>query len=343
MGQDVLSMKTDSSALLRGAPLRSGDPVLEVARYLPRALAQILSGLPVAVTNQLEEVRLRAGRPLILQGSSREWSLTQTGLSDDISPLDALTASPELMAQVLETVSQGSVYALEEEMRNGFITLPGGHRVGLCGRAVVADGEIKTLSDLAGINIRIAREIKGAADGVISSIVDRQNQVVYNTLILSPPGCGKTTLLRDTARQISTGNSQMGLPGLKVGIVDERSELAGLRHGTPQHDIGPRTDVIDGCPKSQGMMLLLRTMSPQVVVTDELGRADDVAAVVECSLAGVSVLASAHAASLRDVAQRKTMAPLLERQGFSRFIILSRRKGPGTVEAVLDENGKGLL
>lgn len=173
---------------------------------------------------------------------------------------------------------------MEEELRKGFITIPGGHRIGLAGRTVLSGGGVEHLRDITGFNVRIAREVPGIADGVLPYLLDKGRQRMMHTLILSPPQHGKTTLLRDLARQISLGElgKREGIrPGLKVGIVDERSEIAGSRRGVPAFDVGPRTDVLDGCPKAEGMMMMIRSLSPDVLIADEIGRPEDAEAVTE--------------------------------------------------------------
>jgi stage III sporulation protein AA len=172
-------------------------------------------------------------------------------------------------------------------------------------------------------------------------LVREQGRHPHSTLILSPPQCGKTTLLRDLVRALSTG-SIAGLPPQKVSVIDERSEISGSVDGVPQFQLGPRTDVLDACPKAEGMLMAIRSLSPEVVVTDEIGRQEDVQAVLEATHAGVSVMASAHAGSLEQWQSRPNMMDLFRSVAFSRYIILSRRRGPGTVEQVLNGLGKAV-
>ncbi|MBE0466262.1 MAG: stage III sporulation protein AA [Candidatus Desulforudis sp.] len=294
----------------------------------------LLGRLPAATWSVLEEIRLRATRPLILGSAAGETMLTAEG-STTSDPGSAYRVNEEDVARTVELVTGSSLYAVEDELRQGFVTVSGGHRVGLCGRAVVEGGRVRTLKYLSGVNFRVSREVHGAADQVLPWLL-RGTRGIYNTLIISPPRCGKTTLLRDFVRQISDGVPHLGCTGLAVGVVDERSEIAGCYRGIPQRDVGIRTDVLDGCPKAEGMMMLLRALSPEVIATDEIGRREDVEALEEMLNAGVNIVATAHAASVEELRGRPVLRELLGRQIVERFIILEYRHGPGVVRAVVD-------
>ncbi len=324
----------------------------ELLPVLPAHLREILGRIPAEVLKNLEEIRLREERPLMLVYGGRDGFVTPRSTIQELpgEPDPAYITTREDTAKTLQLMSHSSLYALEEEFRNGFLTLPGGHRVGFVGKGITEGGRLKTLKNISGFNIRLAREILGAADEVlprlvatlsvdgkdVSTDVSKVVSNVLSTLIISPPQCGKTTLLRDLARQISDGISALGLIGRKVGIVDERSEIAGCFNGVPQNNVGVRTDVLDTCPKAEGIMLLLRSMSPEVVVTDEIGREEDVDAVEEACHAGVAVIATAHGHDLGELLRRPGTGRLIRDGHFQRAVILSRRRGPGTVEAVLD-------
>ena len=311
-----------------------------MAQEAPRALSLfgepvggLLATLPPRCLAALEEVRLRVGRPLFVHFGGEEGMVSRSGgLCTDRR--SAYHTTLEDCRTALQRFTSSSLYAREDELRNGYLTLPGGHRVGLVGRAVLDGGRLRTLRDIAGLNLRLAREVRGAADGVLPHLLDGRGGIA-STLVLSPPQAGKTTLLRDLCRQISEGRPGLGLAGRKVVVVDERSELAGCCNGLPECDVGPRTDVLDACPKAEGISLVLRAMSPEVIVTDELGRPEDVAAVREAVRCGVAILASAHAADLEEAERRPALAPLLTEGCFARAVVLSRRRGPGTVEGVV--------
>ncbi len=309
----------------------------QIASVLPSNLAEMIGRVPLRYLADLEEIRLRRDRPLMLGLGGSDYFIRQDGTPVSESSGVYVVNAVDL-EKVLHNISGSSMYALEEELKNGYVTLPGGHRVGLTGKAVLENGRVKTLKYLSGLNIRVCREIKGAADGLIKHLIDRRVQNIYHTVILSPPRCGKTTLLRDLVRQVSNGLPGLQLAGRTVGVVDERSEIAGCHRGLPQMDVGVRTDVLDGCPKAQGMMILLRAMSPDVIVTDEIGSMEDIHALEEVFNAGVRVIVTIHGSSLRELANRPALKYLLQLNIIERFVLLGRSRGVGTVEKIYNGN-----
>ncbi|MEW6457479.1 MAG: stage III sporulation protein AA [Bacillota bacterium] len=306
----------------------------EVLGYFPALIRSILERLPPSLWSELEEIRLRVGKPLVL-GSARGEIMVGGDGRAVAEPHQAYRVGEDDVARTVELVTGSSLYAVEDELRQGFVTVPGGHRVGLAGRVVTDGGAVRTMKHLSGVNFRISREVPGAADRVLPWLV-HGSRAAYNTLIISPPGCGKTTLLRDLVRQFSAGVPRLGFAGLTVGVVDERSEIAGCYRGVPQLDVGPRTDVLDGCPKAEGMMMLLRAFSPDVIATDEIGRREDVTALEEMLNAGVKILATAHAASLDELRGRPVLRYILRRRIIERFVILEYARGPGALKAIID-------
>jgi stage III sporulation protein AA len=302
----------------------------ELLHMLAPRLAQLI-GQAAPLAAPIEEIRIRQGRPLHLIYHGGDRFLTPDGRGI-LAPEGAYLPTHDDLIRTFALLAQGSVYAWEDEVRSGFLTVQGGHRVGLAGRVVTEEGKIRTLKQVASLNIRIAREVKGSATPLLPRIT-RAGRLL-STILISPPQAGKTTLLRDIIRQLSLGSPAWR--GLKVGLVDERSEVAGCCDGVPQRDVGPRTDVLDACPKAEGMMLLIRAMSPDVVAVDEIGRPADGDAVMEALHAGVAVLATAHGASLAEVARRPAIKALVEAGAFARAVILGRSRGPGTIEQVHD-------
>jgi stage III sporulation protein AA len=283
----------------------------------------------------LQEIRIRQGQPVLGYGAQGElWLCSQGFVASARSPI---VADQLAVRHLLATISQSSLYALEEELRSGYVTIPGGHRVGLCGRAVLENGRVKSLKYITGFNLRLAKQVVGCAQPLLPRLL-KTDGIPHSVLVVSPPQAGKTTLLRDLARSLSKG--LFGLArGMKVVVVDERSELAACYQGVPTLDLGPRCDVLDACPKAEGMLMALRALSPEVLITDEIGRPEDAAAVMEALHSGVTVISSAHANNLAELELRPVFRQLLGSQSFGRYVLLSTRLGPGTIEAVLDREG----
>ncbi len=280
-------------------------------RYFPAELTEkiLLHG-----TGDLQEIRMISGKNCVVQKSGV------------LKELD-FVAEPERLNKIVEAMCRGSVYAMQTSLRKGYIPLLGGHRVGVCGKTVTENGQITHLTDISAICIRISREIKGAADEIMEFLCC--NGKLYNTLIISPPGCGKTTVLRDVARQL--GNKY------KVCIADERSEIAASRSGRHGHDVGKYTAVMDAVPKAEGIMMLLRTMSPEIIITDETGREDEERAISELINCGAKIITTAHGYSERDVCRRKYLGKMIEEGIFERIIVLSGRCGPATLEKIISD------
>jgi stage III sporulation protein AA len=273
----------------------------------------------------VEEIRLSVGRPLIVAVRGGDGFVTAEG-ELTCHPERALRITWELVQDTLQLMTRSSAYALEEEFRRGYLSLPGGHRVGMVGQAILEGGRVRTLREIAGLNIRLAREIRGAADALVGVVLEAG--VPRSLLLLSPPRGGKTTVLRDLVRQVSDR-------GYRVGLVDERSELAGSVNGVPHLEVGVRTDVLDACPKAEGIYLLLRAMGPQVIACDEIGGEEEALALADAARAGVRVMATAHASSLSDAMARPSLGSSLRQGVFERVGVLSRRLGPATLEEVL--------
>jgi len=248
----------------------------------------------------IAEIRLRANKPMLIKKHGCE----------TVTPF---CPTPDNIYETMERISRHSFYAFESELAQGYITLPGGHRVGVAGQVVLENGAVKSWKYISGINIRVAHSVHGCADTVLTHLLGDMG--LYHTMIISPPGCGKTTLLRDIIRQISDS-------GITVGLADERSEVAGCFQGLPQNDIGIRTDVLDGCPKAIAMYMLLRAMSPDVIAVDELGSEADANAVDAVLNAGIKLLCTAHGTSVTDVKQNPALAKLLARGVFEKFVVL---------------------
>lgn len=315
----------------------------EILPVLPNKIRELITELPGDILEQLEEIRLRQGKPLLLSLTRDDVMVTEQGQPSTVAEFSYTVTDKDLMRAV-QLISGSSVYAFEEDIKNGFITIRGGHRIGISGKVITDRGKVKTIKHITSLNLRIAREITGAADRVMPYLLDPITKKFHHTLIISPPRCGKTTLLRDIIRQVSIGIPNLDFKGCTIGVVDERSEIAGCYNGLPQKDVGFRTDVLDACPKAEGMMMMIRAMGPQVIATDEIGREQDAAALEEALNAGIKVLTTAHGKDREEISQRPVMRYIMEQGIFERLVILGRSKGVGTVEDIIDVSiGKSLV
>ena len=293
----------------------------EIMELFPKILKHPLQEARIDL-QETEEIRVRTGQCLSVRAQGKERRL-------------GICYTAEEVRQILSYLANYSLYAYGEEIRQGYLSLPGGHRLGLTGRAVLDGGRITALTEISALNLRLAHEKKGCADSVFPYLWEQDN--LCDTLVISPPGGGKTTLLRDCIRQISNGTKEHR--GRTVGIVDERSEIAGCCRGVPENDVGMRTDVLDGCPKTQGMRMLIRSMAPEVLAVDEIGSDEDVQEIQYAANCGCTVLATVHGDSLDAVFQKPGLRKLLETEAFQRLIFLYGRDAPGRVRQVTDHRG----
>ena len=275
---------------------------------LPRELRMAALAYHTGAQKQWEEIRLRAGR-----GMSFLWSGGESGVVED-----PLAVTSQSLRTVLELATGSSYQAAAEQLRRGFYTMKGGHRIGVTGAVVRREGDVVAFRELSSLTIRIARQLYGVSRELEGELVGECG--FPSTLILAPPGCGKTTLLRELLRVLSDGH------GLRTALADERGEVAALWKGVPQLDVGRRTDVLDGCAKAEGMVMLLRSMNPQVLAADEITAPEDIKAISMAANCGVAVLATAHGASLEELTHRPLYRKLLSQKVFQRVILIQRRE-----------------
>lgn len=295
-----------------------------ILAFLPKTISEQIMQLPSRQLSGMEEIRVRINKPLEIAEKGKYHLLPYKVEANDAIHL-------------LNKISHFSIYTLEEELRRGYITIEGGHRVGLAGKVILEEGKVKAIRDVSSFNIRIAKEKIGSAEKLVSYL---KKDDWLHTMIIGAPQTGKTTLLRDIARIASTGDKNGLFTAKKVGIVDERSEIAGSVGGIPQMTFGARVDVLDSCPKAEGMMMMIRSMSPEILIVDELGSKEDVEAVMEAVNAGIKLITTTHGYSFEDIKRRPIMAPLLNLDIFERFIELDRRVGPGNIKGIRDAGGK---
>ena len=300
---------------------------------------------------EIREIRFRAGKPILFLTDEGERALYEDGRLGE--PEGRPEREPEggakhkpghgtagmvladrgLIRELLEIFSRHSLYAFEDEIRRGFLTIEGGHRVGIAGRVVLEGDRIRTIKDAAALNLRLAHERKGCGNPVLPWLF--RDGELLDTLILSPPGAGKTTLLRDLVRQLSEGGPHG--PGMNVSVVDERSEIGACFQGVPQCDLGLRTDVLDGCPKADGLLMMIRSMAPQVAAVDEIGTKEDLEAIQYGMNCGCRILATVHGTSVAEIRQKPILRQMAEAQLFSRYVVLSGQPKAGTVVGIYDE------
>lgn len=296
----------------------------EILKVLPLRIIQELK--EIASKEKIQEIRIKVNKPIIINLNDKEVILKYETTINDIK-------------EILVKISNYSLYAYEEELKQGYITIKGGHRIGIAGECVIVDGKVRTIRNISSLNIRICREVIGCSNELIKFIINKDR--VYNTLIVSPPKCGKTTILRDISRNISNGMPIESFKGKKVSIIDERSEIASSFNGIPQLDVGIRTDILDNCLKKDGMLMAIRSLSPEIIICDEIGTVGEIEALNMAFNSGVNIIVTIHGYNIEDIYARDVFKPLIENCILERIVILSNKKGPGTIENIYSINNKG--
>lgn len=245
------------------------NEVYNVIKYFPssiqNALREVLANNP-NFEKELQEIRIRSEKPIFFK------------LSNSNVGIDYIVSQSEIL-QILEKICENSIYAYKNQICNGFITIKGGHRIGIVGTVVVENGKVINIKYVTSLNFRIAKQVIDSSNKILKEIINIETNTIYNTLIVSPPGKGKTTILRDAIRKISNGIKDINFTGKTCGLVDERGEIAATYRGIPQNDVGMRTDIVDNISKSEGMRMLIRSMAPEIIACDEIGSKEDVEAI----------------------------------------------------------------
>lgn len=309
----------------------------ELIKIFSRKIRDILYKVTIDF-EEVQEIRLRVAAPLLMVYRNEEYFVSPQGkLSKEQE--HAYVVSKNELKETMEYMSNYSLYAFEEEMKQGFLTIQGGHRIGIAGKTILDSNGIKTMKYISFINVRLSHQVKGCASPVLSYLYKEGNEL-YHTLIISPPRCGKTTLLRDLIRQVSNGFKEHA--GMTVGVADERSEIGACYQGVPQNELGIRTDILDCCPKAKGMMMLIRTMSPRVIAVDEIGSREDLEAMEYVMNCGCKLIATVHGSSIDDLKQKPILRKLVEERIFERYIILNNQGKIGNVDQIYDSRGTQL-
>ena len=293
-----------------------------ILKYFPQGIRNKIEEYITKTNNrnQLEEIRLRSNRPIILKFNLKE------------EILDYIVRQEELL-ETLQYICENSIYAYQNQICNGYITVKGGHRVGICGNVVIEKQKVINITYISSLNFRIAKQIIGCGNKALKYIVDEDKNNIFNTIIISPPGVGKTTMLRDILRSVSNGIESMDLQGLTIGVVDERGEIAAIYKGVAQNDLGLRTDILDNIPKAIGMTMLIRSMGPNVISADEIGNYEDVEAINYAVCCGIKGIFTAHGSSLEDLSLNPALRNLLNMHIFERILILNSKE-KGEIEKV---------
>lgn len=284
----------------------------EILRYFPNKIYQIFSNLLQEnhqIANELQEIRIRVDKPIILKLREKDLILQYNILQAEI-------------LQIVERLCENSIYAYKNQICEGFITIKGGHRVGLTGSCVIENGKITNIKYISSLNIRIAREVKNCSTRILREIIDIENKTIYNSIIVAPPGRGKTTILRDIIRRLSDGIEEINFRGKTCGVVDERGEIAAMYKGAPQNDVGIRTDIIENVNKNKGIHMLIRTMAPEIIACDEIGSKEDVEAIHYALYSGVKGIFTMHGKNVEDIKNNKQIYELIENREIQKIIFL---------------------
>lgn len=296
----------------------------EILQILPERIRRVIIKA-VTEWGTLQEIHIRNGRSIILVIKGKKIMPDQGG---------QVVEARELR-EIIEYISSYSLYAFEEEIRKGYLTIPGGHRVGVAGKVLLEQGQVRTIRHITFLNIRVSHEILGCADRIMPYLFEKDR--FLSTLIVSPPGAGKTTLLRDIVRQTATGGRMF--KAKNVSVIDERSEIAGCYMGVPQRDVGIHCDVLDACQKQEGILMMLRSMAPEVIAVDEIGTLRDYEAMTTVLTSGCALLATVHGNSFQQIREKPQLKRMLDERMFERVLFLQGGE-PGKIMAIYDGRGQ---
>lgn len=302
---------------------------IQAVNSLPDNLKKLLLCIDEKEQQNIREISIRVEKPLVISTFSCELFIDKKGnLKKNISN-DLYIISKKEVLECIKVLTEYSIHSYQDKINSGYITIEGGHRVGVVGSCVISNNEIISVTDISSINLRIARQIKGVSDNLVLPLYKEK---VFSTLIAGSPASGKTTLLRDIS--LSLSNGKVGY-FTKISLIDERGELAAVKDGVAQNDVGVLTDVLDGYHKGIGMTIAIRSMSPKVIIIDEIGGDSDALSIRQSLNAGVKVIATVHASSMEDILRKKHIVELLDEGAFEKIIILDGADKPGMVKEII--------
>lgn len=284
----------------------------EVIEYFPLSIKSVINSYlekNKSLENSIEEIRIRSNGNLSFK------------IGQDLITIFSNITKGE-MQEIFENICEKSIYSYTKQIAEGFITIKGGNRVGITGSAVIENGRVINLNYISSLNFRIARQIKDVSNSILKYVINIQNNSIFNTIIASPPGGGKTTILRDLVRKISNGMPEINFSPKICGIVDERGEIAAMYKGVPQNDIGENSDVINNVSKSIGINMLIRSMGPQIIVCDEIGTKEDIEAIEKATLSGVKGIFTVHASTIKEIKENPNLSKLIQNKLIQKIIVL---------------------
>ena len=296
---------------------------LEILNYFPNYIKEKFVHISEKDWENAKEIRIRNGKPIIISRFDKDIIIDHIASSEDI-------------LRLIENFSENSLYKVQNEINEGFITIKGGHRIGISGTGVIENGKIKNIKYISSLNIRIAREVLGCSNNLLDSLCKEQGENLENTIIISPPGCGKTTLLRDLIRNLSNGYKNL-IPKV-IGVVDERNEISATYMGQAQNNLGIRSDVMSSCQKTIGIRLMIRSMGPDIVATDEIGTDEDIESIGQAIVSGVNLLVTSHGNSLEDIPEE-----LRKKNVFKNVVVLGKGDKPGVIKKIYKLKGENYV
>ncbi len=285
----------------------------EILKYFPEKIEKQIENDIKDKFDTLEEIRLRVERPIVLKFSDTDKVIKYNVTTEDV-------------LSTLQILCENSIYSYQNQIAEGFITVKGGHRIGISGSCAIENGKVINIRYIYSLNFRVARQVIGSSNSSLRHILNLETNSVYNTLIVSAPGTGKTTILRDIIRQLSTGIKEIKFLAINVGIVDERGEIAAMYKGIPQNDIGIKTDIVENVSKNIGIRMLIRSMSPKVIVADEIGKKEDIEAIHYAVCSGCRGIFTAHGSSFEDISLNPVIHNLIETHTIERLIFLDEKE-----------------